>query len=231
MEDLYFGDLAVMLQLEYFARIVIAALCGAAIGYERENRLKIAGIRTHLIVAIGASLMMVISKYGFQDMLGDPGIGLDPSRIAAGVIASIGFLGAGVIFMRNRENISGITTAAGLWATMGIGLATGAGMYLIGIGITLLILVAQIALHKNSKLTRETVSGYITLRGKNAPELDKRMRHILHIHSMEIVGTRVTRLEDGELELRLQVKCAKIFDVSEMIRLLSEIPGIQSIEI
>ena len=85
-------------ELEYLLRIVLAAVCGGAIGFERERRSKSAGIRTHIIVALSAALMMVVSKYGFFDVIGLGGISLDASRVAAGVVTAIGFLGVGVIF-------------------------------------------------------------------------------------------------------------------------------------
>ena len=80
-------------ELEYLLRIVLAAVCGGAIGFERERRSKSAGIRTHIIVALSAALMMVVSKYGFFDVIGLGGISLDASRVAAGVVTAIGFLG------------------------------------------------------------------------------------------------------------------------------------------
>ena len=114
----------IFVQLEYLVRILGAAICGLLVGYERENHLKTAGIRTHTIVALASAVMMIISKYGFQDILALDHIGLDPSRVAAGIVTAIGFLGAGVIFTRNIS-VSGLTTAAGIWATVGIGMAFG----------------------------------------------------------------------------------------------------------
>ena len=108
-------------QAELLCRIIIAGICGGIIGYERKNRNKEAGIRTHMIVALGASLIMIVSKYGFADILGEQGIALDPSRIAAQIVTGVGFLGAGMIFMR-KNTISGLTTAAGIWATSAIGM-------------------------------------------------------------------------------------------------------------
>lgn len=102
-------------QMEFLVRILLAGICGGIIGYERKSRNKEAGIRTHLIVASGAALIMIVSKYGFTDILGDKGIALDPSRIAAQIVTGVGFLGAGMIFMR-KNTISGLTTAAGIWA-------------------------------------------------------------------------------------------------------------------
>ena len=132
-------DITVFTELEFFFRILIAGICGGLIGYERNNRLKEAGIRTHLIVALAAALIMVVSKYGFSDVTTLKGVALDPSRIAAQIVTGVGFLGAGMIFVRN-QTISGLTTAAGVWATAGIGLAAGAHMYMVAAAATVLTL-------------------------------------------------------------------------------------------
>ena len=114
-------------------RIVIAGFLGGIIGAEREFRAKIAGTRTHLLVAVGAALMMIVSRYGF-DGQGDPG------RVAAQIVSGIGFIGAGAI-MVNRKAVHGLTTAAGIWVAAGIGMAVASGMYAIGIATTLISLV------------------------------------------------------------------------------------------
>ena len=139
--------------LEFLLRIFVACVCGAAIGYERSKRFKEAGIRTHVIVCCAAALIMIVSKYGFVD-LGSSGTGFfpgtrgaDPARIAAAVISGIGFLGAGAIF-RNKNAVKGLTTAAGLWATAGIGLAIGAGMYWLGVVTAVIICVMQYVMHR-----------------------------------------------------------------------------------
>ena len=138
--------------LDFLLRILVACACGAAIGYERSRRFKEAGIRTHVIVCCASALMMIVSKYGFVDLgSGSTGFlegtgGADPARIAAAVISGIGFLGAGAIF-RNKNAIKGLTTAAGLWATAGIGLAAGAGMYWLGIVTTAIICFLQYLMH------------------------------------------------------------------------------------
>lgn len=134
--------------LECIVRLFLSALFGGAVGLEREFRLKGAGIRTHLIVSFASCLMMLVSKYGFYDMLEYSAVKLDPSRVAAGIVAGIGFLGAGTIFSRGR-NVTGLTTAAGLWATVGIGMAMGAGMYLISTFGAVFIVVIQAVLHWN----------------------------------------------------------------------------------
>ena len=139
--------------LHLIFRIVVAAICGIAIGTERRNRAKEAGIRTHCVVACGAALMMIVSKYGFFDMLefvDAADFKPDPSRVAAQIVSGVGFLGAGIIFIQ-KKTVTGLTTAAGIWATSGIGMAIGAGMYLVGVAATLILLSAQILLHKNPK--------------------------------------------------------------------------------
>jgi len=139
---------------EFFLRMIVACLCGIAIGIERKNRAKEAGIRTHCIVACASALMMIVSKYGFFDLASIDGTRIaDGSRIASQVVSGIGFLGAGIIFVQ-KQTVKGLTTAAGIWATSGIGLALGAGMYSIGIVATAIILVMQYTLHSNIKLFR-----------------------------------------------------------------------------
>lgn len=113
---------------------------GVLIGLEREYRAKEAGYRTHFLVALGSALMMIVSQYGFMDVLKTDLIRVDPSRIAAQVVSGIGFIGAGTIILQ-KQIVRGLTTAAGIWATSGIGLAVGAGMYAIGIAATLLVLL------------------------------------------------------------------------------------------
>lgn len=132
----------------YILRIAVASVCGICIGIERSRRSKEAGVRTHCIVALGAALMMIISKYGFADMaIGADGMrGADGARIAAQVVSGIGFLGAGMIFVR-KDTITGLTTAAGIWVTSGVGMAIGAGMYGIGLAATVIVILVQSVLH------------------------------------------------------------------------------------
>ncbi len=157
------GILSLVNYLDFLLRIAMAMVCGGLVGLEREKRLKNAGLRTHIIVAIASCLMMIVSKYGFMDVVGLDGLRLsaDASRIAHGVVSAIGFLGAGVIFVR-RESVVGLTTAAGLWATVGIGITIGAGLYSVGLYTTLLILLIQWALHGKHTKSHSQNSGSIT---------------------------------------------------------------------
>jgi putative Mg2+ transporter-C (MgtC) family protein len=125
---------------ELLSRLVLAALLGSVIGFERERMNWAAGLRTHMLVCVGASLMMLVSAFGFADVLGTKNVVLDPSRVAAQVVSGIGFLGAGSILMRG-EIVRGLTTAASLWSVAGIGLAVGGGMYTAAIGATVIIFI------------------------------------------------------------------------------------------
>ncbi len=115
-------------EIESILRVLLAALLGAGIGYQRERAGKPAGVRTHSLIALGSALFTVVSIFGF-------GIGVDPSRVAAGIVTGIGFIGAGVIFrgLRRDGHVVGLTTAASIWTTAAIGLAAGVGMYLIAL--------------------------------------------------------------------------------------------------
>ena len=149
--------------LDLGLRIILSAVCGAIIGLEREKRYKNAGLRTHIIVAISGAILMIVSKYGFIDVTTIDGVRLtsDSGRIAAAVIQSIGFLGAGVIYVR-KESIIGLTTAAGLWATVGIGMCFGAGMYVLGISATAIIIIVQILLRIHHQHMPVQTVGIIT---------------------------------------------------------------------
>ncbi len=117
--------------LEILERLLLAAVLGGVIGLDRERREWAAGLRTHMLVSVGAALVIIVSAFGFADVLGTPNVVLDPSRIAAQVVTGIGFLGAGTImFLQRQQVIRGLTTAAGLWAVAAIGLAAGSGLYI-----------------------------------------------------------------------------------------------------
>jgi putative Mg2+ transporter-C (MgtC) family protein len=120
--------------LEMILRLLLAAALGAGIGYQRERAGKAAGVRTHILVSTGAALFTLASLYGFG------GTTVDVSRVAAGVVVGVGFIGAGVILRGRRgEEVAGLTTATTIWVTASIGLATGAGMYLISVIATAVI--------------------------------------------------------------------------------------------
>ena len=155
----------------YIVRIIVAGLCGIVVGLERRNRSKEAGIRTHFVVASGAAIIMIVSKYAFFDAAeiariagANTEVRVDPSRVASTIASGIGFLGAGMIFV-HKNTITGLTTAAGIWATSGIGMAIGSGMFVLGIGATFVILLAQILLHLNHKNKNQIETRLLTVFG------------------------------------------------------------------
>jgi len=126
---------------EILLRLCIATAFGGLIGMERQRYDGGAGLRTHMLVCLGSCLMMIVSAYGFSEVLTEEHVGLDPSRVAAQVVSGIGFLGAGTILFLRQEVIKGLTTAAGLWTAAGIGLATGGGLYFAAGVTTVLVLI------------------------------------------------------------------------------------------
>ena len=132
---------------EFVLRLFVAAMLGGVIGLEREYRAKEAGFRTHFLVALGSGLFMILSQFGFDNVLSNyEQVSLDPSRIASQVVTGIGFIGAGTIICQ-KHVVRGLTTAAGLWVTSAIGMTAGAGMYVLSIATTVLVLLCLEALY------------------------------------------------------------------------------------
>lgn len=128
------------IEIEMVLRVLLAAALGAAIGYQRERAAKPAGLRTHILISVGAAIFTVASIYGFG------GVG-DPARLAAGVVAGVGFLGAGAIIRRGEGVVEGLTTAATIWVVAAIGLAAGAGLYIVSAVTTVLVLIVLFLPH------------------------------------------------------------------------------------
>ncbi len=128
-----------MSEWEMLLRLVLAVFLGGLIGFQREWTGKVAGLRTHILICMGSALFTVLSFYAFPNA--------DPSRIAAGLVTGIGFIGAGVILHRSEGGVVGLTTAATIWAVAGIGMASGAGEYVIAVGAALLTLLVLFIPH------------------------------------------------------------------------------------
>ncbi|MCQ2550518.1 MAG: MgtC/SapB family protein [Lachnospiraceae bacterium] len=167
-------------QLELIFRIFLAGVLGAVIGYERKNRDKSAGTRTHAMVCLGAALLMVISKYCFPDVAD-----YDASRVASQIVSGVGFLGTGMIFVKN-STVSGLTTAAGVWTTAGIGMAVGAGAYWIGIAAALIMIVMQIVMHKMNPVFAENVRDNIKLTTDQYESVMKEIQEELNLKKNQV---------------------------------------------
>ena len=131
---------------EILIRLLLASAFGGLIGLERERKDWAAGLRTHMMVSVGSCLIMIVSAFGFSDILGTENVSLDPSRVASQVISGIGFIGAGTILFLKQGAIRGLTTASGLWTVAAIGLATGGGLYFAAGATTIIALIILWAL-------------------------------------------------------------------------------------
>lgn len=219
----------IIIQFELLLRLVVAGVCGFLIGYERTNRLKEAGVRTHMIVALGAALIMIVSKYGFDDLLGIKGYDLDPSRIAAQIVSGIGFLGAGMIFVR-KQSINGLTTAAGVWTTAGVGMAIGAKLYVIGIAATALVLLIQILLHKNFRWIHLPTTEQIDIEFMESADAISFVQERFAANRIEIISLKAEKTGDGFLDVELNVKLSQNYDISKLMNLFKENSHVKSIE-
>ena len=208
---------------DYLIRIVVACLCGGLVGLERTKRLKEAGIRTHIIVALGATLIMVVSKYGFADV-----IGADASRIASNVITGISFLGAGVIFVRGGS-VKGLTTAAGIWATAAIGLALGAGMYTVGVLCTALMILLQISLHKFLPGDMQSSKELLLVISRDYHTVMPKIRTRLEEMKILISGVEMEKMDNGDVRVSMEIRIHKDNLSDQLLDLADEFPEIKSI--
>ncbi len=185
-------------ELVLFIRLLVSVLLGVLIGFERTNRYKEAGIRTHAIVALGSCLLMILSKYGFPES-----INADHSRIAAQVVTGIGFLGAGMILVR-KNTVSGLTTAAGIWTTSAVGMTIGAGMYFIGVSTALLIIIVQLVFHTKwfSRFDRSNDTFMVNCNVTLIREIIDYIKSL----NIEIVMYRVGEMESNRVNIELVLR-------------------------
>lgn len=227
--------LPITLELECFVRILMASLCGCMIGYERTRRLKEAGVRTHCVVACGAALMMVVSKYGFSDIIQN-GVylygsdGVDASRIASQVVTGVGFLGAGVIF-RTGTSVKGLTTAAGIWATSAVGLAFGAGLYLIGWLTTVFIVAIQFLMHKLHIGADAYTNQDITLQFHDCPQVKEQLFSMLQERGALIYGCSTKRLDSGDMSYHLCIRIRRPIQAAEFQAMMDSYPQITAFSV
>jgi putative Mg2+ transporter-C (MgtC) family protein len=218
-----------MTDLDLVLRLMLAAGLGSLIGVERERLAWTAGLRTHMLVSVGACLCMIVSAYGFNAVLG-PHVILDPSRVAAQVVSGVGFLGAGSIILRN-EVVKGLTTAASLWAVAAVGLAVGGGLYLAAVAATVIILVILAGLkpiEERMRGGREPVALHMTVqRGAVASGLLKQVLGWRAERVRQVVVQSDEGSDTDQVALTLAAQPPR--DVEEMIRLLSQAPAVGSV--
>jgi putative Mg2+ transporter-C (MgtC) family protein len=219
------------LQLDLAVRLVVAAVLGAAIGLEREIHDHPAGMRTHLLVSLGAAIFTELSIYSFQPPGGGTGaVPTDPSRIAAQVVSGIGFLGAGAI-LKYGTSIRGLTTAASLWATAAIGMAAGAGAWVIGaVGAVIVIfslwplnvVISRLRLRDSRSLrVRLTLARLDALGG---------VSNTLAVQRVEISGINTQRLGKGRYEIELVLHLPSGLSTQQVIEAVTAVEGVELIE-
>lgn len=211
--DVSFGK-----ELVCLIRVLCAAISGFLIGFERKYRMKEAGLRTHTIVAIGSSLFTIVSGLGF-------GAG-DPTRIAAQIVTGIGFLGAGMIIFR-RNTLYGLTTAAGIWATAGIGMAMGAGMYVVGFSVTLLLLLMQLFLHSKNPLFAQKKTTTLLIECEASEDAIEQVERIFDVENVR----RSKIIKEGEgHSMLLSIESFREWSVETLLRIMKENPFIKKID-
>ena len=179
----------------FLFQLICAGLCGTALGVERQSRMKSAGVRTHFIVSVASALMMIVSKYGFLDVISIEGASVDISRVAAGIISGIGILGGGLIFISKQGLVRGMTTAAGIWMTVGIGMAIGARMYVLGFEGTILILFMQCLFHRKLEILKDPL----------------RAKVMFSIGELEDMGIEVSMIKvERKGDKNFQMKCETV---------------------
>nr|WP_242488098.1 MULTISPECIES: MgtC/SapB family protein [Bacillus] len=203
------------------------------IGIEREIRSKEAGLKTHFLVAVGSALIMVVSKYAFSDIVFEEHTSLDPSRIAAQVVSGVGFLGAGTIIIQ-KQVVKGLTTAAGLWATAGIGLAIGAGMYVVGIGATILVLIGLEIVSRIFKVQFLFPQNITVQMFVNKHEAVQQILETLQVKGIPILSYEVEASQQGTetvYKVRMQLKNISSEEKNAFIQHIQTLPEVTFIKL
>ena len=216
---------------EMIVRLIMAALLGGVIGFERERIAWAAGLRTHMLVAVGSCLVMIVSAFGFADVRDAHGFGLDPSRMAAQVVSGIGFLGAGSILLRG-EVIKGLTTAASLWTVSAIGLAIGGGMYYEASAATGIIFVILAGL-------KPFEDRFHAMRGSDAELRVIALRGSFSLASLhKIIGRRVSKVKQFAItpsetndidEIKINLSPVSAGQIAYIINELKKLPDVRDV--
>ncbi len=210
----------VIFELAKLLNVLLAAVLGFAIGFERKMRFKEAGVKTHTIVCIGSALIMVVSKYAFE------GMSADVSRIAAQIVSGIGFLGAGIIMFRGQK-MHGLTTAAGVWATAGVGMACGGELYLVAVGATVILIGVQCLMHSKLRLFR--TKKYFTVKILFVQE-DGASAKIKEIFGVDRFNQLVIKRKEEHVYYSATLNTDKELSSVHLDEIMNECPFITSIE-
>lgn len=213
---------------EIAIRLGLAILCGGLVGFERERNDWAVGIRTHMLACMGSALVMMVSSFGFADILGNPNVMLDPSRVASSVIIGIGYLGAGIILILKPGNIKGLTTASALWATAAIGLACGGGLYFMaGIATVSMLAILYAMQEVQRKLSLTSERHVLTLRVNDSAKVTGVVDNISAL-PVKLLSFKVKKKPGYSLIVAVLVSDGNV-EFSDLIKPLNGFPEINSI--
>ena len=218
-------------ETQFIIRILVASALGAVVGLERERLNQPAGLRTHIILVIGAAMAMVLSvNLGY--LFARPGLPADPARLAAQVISGIGFLGAGAI-LRCGFTVKGLTTATSLWTMAIVGLTVGAGYYLVAVIATALILVVLVLLNVIEKrFVRTSISRFISIEAGYRKGIVKTIRKNVQKFADDILNFTIQKhVKDKRLRIQVVAKISKDQNLEELIEEISDIDGVRSMKV
>lgn len=210
-------------------RLILAAVLSGIVGFEREFHGRAAGFRTHILLCVGSTLVMLTSIHVFEAYSGK--VACDPARIAAGVVTGIGFLGAGAI-MRSRASVRGLTTAASLWVIAGIGLAVGSGLYLASIITTIIAIITLMLFSRlEHAMIRKDWYKTIVVEAKEGVDQLKAIRAILAEYRVEITDFEVGRAMDGvNMVLKLGLKFYATKHEEQLVHDIGRLDGIKNVK-
>lgn len=217
-------------------RLLLSVLMGGLIGFEREHNNHPAGFRTHILVCLGSSLIMMLSIYGFSDFIGETNVRLDPARLATAVITGIGFLGAGTILFTGKS-ITGLTTAASLWVVAAMGLTIGAGFYFAAIIVTCLVLITLWMFNKvERRFLQSTQIRILTIQATATEDiLDSVCNRLndftIKTQKMTLLEKRLPLGEADQIEVQVQIIVPRSLEPDMMISEMRKIGGIHAISV
>lgn len=207
--------------LELALRLILSLVLAGLIGLERESHGRPAGFRTHILVGMGSTLLMIVSIYAFRPL----GMSGDPGRIAAQVVSGIGFLGAGTI-MREGANIRGLTTAASLWTVAGIGLTVGAGLYFAAVITTILVVATLVLLNKLEWSYLMSKHEILTVLVQDTPGQLAKVFGVLAKHDVNVHNVQLTTDDEGEARIEMEIELAAR---SRRVQIIDELVALQGV--
>ena len=233
LAGVYFEQFTLLQYAEFCLRLIFAFLVGGMVGLERSQHFKEAGVRTHVIVCCTSALIMLISKYGFADM-GSSAVmeafgtkGADSARVAAQAVSGISFLCAGVI-IKVGGNIRGLTTAAGIWMTASIGLAIGAGMYIVSAFMAILLFLMQYVFRR-VPLGSESYDGYhLKFVVKTGENFQATLKEKINEWRVTVVDSTITWKRNDVVEFDYVILCPEEIRYSEIRNFVKENDGVVS---